>query len=89
MRPSSLFKSDAPNNSTGSSTESTQVSSPFVNLIILIAQCGQLLQLLYMGITIVSVRSSRKRVFMGNNVFLHKFYTTRQDPKFHSNGNAC
>lgn len=67
------------------STESTQVSSPFVNLIVFTAQCGQLLQLLYMRIIIPLVRNSRKRVFMGNNVFLHKFYTTRQDPKFHCN----
>lgn len=69
------------------STESTQVSGPFVNLIVFTALCGPLLQLLYIRITIVLVRSSRKRVFMGNSVFLHKFYTTRQDPKFHCN--AC
>lgn len=69
-----------PTTAQAASTESTQVSSPFVDFIIFTAQCGQLL---YVRIIIILVRSSRERVFVDNSVFLHKFYTTRQDLKFH------
>lgn len=67
------------------STESTEVSGRFVGFIVVAAQCGLLLQLIYLRIIIILVRSSMKRVFMGNNIFLRKFYTTGQDLKFHCN----
>lgn len=55
------------------SRESTQVIRLFVEFIVFTAQCGLLLKLLYIRITITLVRSSRIRLFMCNNVFLHNF----------------